>query len=342
MATRIYKNIIITADWHLTDKQDDSYRFGIFPWLANQCKKRSVTPIIILGDLTDQKDYHSAYLVTKIAEGFKELSKQTDIILLRGNHDFRDLNYPFFKFLETLTDSISYITEPTIDSIYSEDDTLFLPYEKEPHKTWSNLIRQDYFKGVKFIFLHQTFKGAVASNGVKLDGLSHRIFDHTKARIFSGDIHVPQRIGKVTYVGSPYRVHFGDTFKPRLLLLDDNEQDDLHFPCPNKHLLDITSPEECSDYDFLEPNDLVKIRLHLLRSQLSYWPKYKKEIEHYCDKLGVILSSLELKVKDNLMDLVDKKPKILTKEAAFENYCNRTKVDETFREIGKELMEISK
>jgi UDP-2,3-diacylglucosamine pyrophosphatase LpxH len=56
---------IITSDLHLTDRPQDEYRWGIFPWLVNQSKELEVENLFILGDLTDFKDKHSAKIILK-------------------------------------------------------------------------------------------------------------------------------------------------------------------------------------------------------------------------------------------------------------------------------------
>ena len=58
--------ILVIGDLHLTDQPKDAYRFGIFKWIKKQIEKHQPEYTVILGDLTDKKDKHSAGLVNRI------------------------------------------------------------------------------------------------------------------------------------------------------------------------------------------------------------------------------------------------------------------------------------
>ena len=49
-------------------------------------------------------------------------------------------------------------------------------------------------------------------NGFSLEGYESKKMDKCSATIIAGDIHVPQLVGNVEYVGSPYRIRFNDAF----------------------------------------------------------------------------------------------------------------------------------
>src|SRR6266700_4274826 len=102
---------ILVGDLHLTDRAQDNYRFKIFDWIRQQQDKHPVAATFLAGDLTDQKDRHSATLVNKIVGGLLKLKRPVYIVM--GNHDYRDPKNPFFKFLNHI-DGLTFVTKPRI------------------------------------------------------------------------------------------------------------------------------------------------------------------------------------------------------------------------------------
>ncbi len=330
---------IITTDLHLTSKPEDVYRFGLFPWLMEKCQKHKVGYVFILGDLTDLKDNHSSKLVTDIVHYLTNLAKFAKVVILKGNHDYIDPNYPFFGFVNRM-EGIRFITMPGVFTFpFRVDKFLMLPHSKDPLEDWGKLS----FKGIDYIMLHQTIKGSLASNGQEMDGLKKIIFKRAKARIYSGDIHVPQTIGNVEYVGSPYHVHFGDTFKPRVLLVSGATQRDLHYPTVCKHTIRINHPDKLRDWPNLHPKDQVKVRLSLGREEYVDWQKHKRQVVDICKELDLDLYGVELEGRN----INQKKSKAKQEEMnyisdpneVFDKFCTRHKVSKYVRGIGSKLIE---
>ncbi len=330
---------LIISDLHLTDRPQDEYRFGIFPWVIKQTKKYNIDILEILGDLTDQWDNHPARLVNRIVRELFEVSMHIKHVrILKGNHDYVSPNNPFFEFLTDIP-GIIFIKNPMI----IDRDSFYLPHVRDVS------ILDGYKKEIntaKYIFMHQTMYGAVASNGYELPGLDPEIFKRTKAKIYSGDIHVPQILGKVTYVGSPYTVHFNDTFYPRALYIDDKGQETvLNFDdCLIRRTLTIESMDDIYRNNELRPGDQVKIKMKLPQEEMVSWPYYRKEILKVCEelKLQVFGVKLELNKKksnrvrlDNKNDYrkVSKDPiQILT------GYCKKNEISWDLKQAGKRLI----
>ena len=231
---------LITSDLHFTDSPNTSYRWGLFPWLHEQIKKHHVKTLLILGDLTDQKDRHSSELVNKIVKHLNELPID-DVKILCGNHDWLVRGQEFFRFLNSFP-HLQFITSPWEDDDVHGESAFFLPYSKNPVEDWKGMDFSHY----SWLFMHQTIKGAVASNGQVMDG--ETLPPLNAAQVYSGDIHVPQVISGVTYVGSPMAIHFGDNFKPRAILLDRNGvEHDLHFETIKRVVIKVTSLQGCQD-----------------------------------------------------------------------------------------------
>lgn len=329
---------LITSDLHLTDRDDDSYRWSIFPWIENQVEKKKIDSVFILGDLTDQKDKHSAKLVNMLFDNIFSLSNKCYVVLLRGNHDCIDPNTPFFRFLNEFAD-LDYFWEPDF-GVFGDDKFLCLPHSRNPKEEWKDIN----FNDLDYIFAHQTFNGAVSSNGYTLEGVNTSMFKGVNAKIFSGDIHVPQKVGPVTYVGSPYRIKFGDNFNPRVLVVDGADIEELHFPCLSKHVVHLSDPYDIFDtkYKHIKKGDMVKVKLRIPRSKFVDWEKYKHEIEHNCWELQVKLCGIELEKtktrkrlgENNQMSDSD----IVSSDELFKEFCEINKVPENLRKTGLSLL----
>lgn len=282
---------LITSDVHFTARPADEYRWGLWPWLRKQCEKERAQSLLILGDLTDSKDYHCAELVNRIVKEVKAtLVCVPAIYILMGNHDFLRRGHPFFGFLSAL-EGVHFIDKP-LDTTGHGEAALFLPYTKTPLKDWAGFDFSHY----RWVFIHQTVNGSIASNGQKMDG---DLFPDMSAagKIYSGDIHLAQTVSGVEYVGSPYHVHFGDAFKPRSLLLDSfGRAVDLHFRTTSRITLDAGAMDlgRLSDLHRLRTGDQVKIRIHLGADELHEWHAIKRLAADEMKKAGVDLFGIEL------------------------------------------------
>lgn len=277
---------LIVTDLHLTDDPSTEYRWGLFPWLNEQIKEHRVRSLLVLGDVTDAKDAHRSALVNRVVSSFSSL-RIDDITILAGNHDWLKQGEEFFRFLNLLP-NIKFITQPYEDFTKGGPLAYFLPYSKNPYKDWSGMDFSHY----DLLFMHQTIKGAVASNGQEMDG--EELPDFSGPRVYSGDIHVPQTIGGLTYVGSPYHVHFGDNFKPRAILLDRNGvEHDLHFETIKRVVIKATSLQELRRKR-LRAGDQVKLRVELSEAEKHQWHRIRREAVEYLEACQVSVHGVEL------------------------------------------------
>ncbi|MDE2589219.1 MAG: metallophosphoesterase, partial [Patescibacteria group bacterium] len=215
------------SDWQLTDNPRDRYRTD---WVVNELPrlvdKYQPDQLLVLGDITESKDSHPATLVNEVVEIFYQLSKQCEVVILQGNHDFLHKDSPFFQFLIRF-DNIRWIANPTVT-----DNCLYLPHTRNYKKDWEALD----FAGHDFIFAHNLFQGTKV-NGQKLSGIPTNIFPDDSMCI-SGDVHEPQTVDVVTYVGSPFTTDFGDDFQSRVLLLDHLSVKSIKVYGPQKRIIE--------------------------------------------------------------------------------------------------------
>ena len=332
---------LLATDLHFTDDEDDAYRWGIIDFLIEQATTHKVNQLFILGDVTDKKNYHSADLVNKVVEAINKLGSHMDVTILKGNHDYIDPNTPFFGFLSTK--SIAFVKE--IEAYEIEDAyCLFLPHTFNPDEEWDDEVEAAVMNA-DFVFLHQCIEGSKASNGMPMEGYNSNMFKETEARVYSGDIHVPQVIKGVTYVGSPYHVHFGDSFEPRVMLIDGDTEKDLHFSTISKRTIELHDVEKLRNY-YLKPDDRVKVRLKLTKSEFVEWENKKKRIQEICDELGVRLHSTEIievkKVvvkddKDSTEEPQEDKT-TLTNAQIFKAFCEKEGIEDDLAGFGEQFM----
>lgn len=289
--------LLLAADIHLNEKPRDQDRWNLFGWLHKMAIKHSVSHVLFLGDMTDEKDRHPAELVNKLVRNLHELSQRTNVIFVKGNHDYINEASPFFAFTQ-MVGNVTFVNEPLHTDLTIEGKKvpcLLLPSTRDYKESWNKLN----FSDVQLVFTHQTFDGAKTENGTELSGIPPSYFADFKGQVYSGDIHVPQRVAKnITYVGAPYRVKFGDTFTPRCLLVQRKGTADLHFPGKARELIEISGKDVGylkDKVEHLKLGDQVKLRVFLSRKNYPDWPAIKKQAQEVITSSGLELCGTELK-----------------------------------------------
>ncbi len=321
---------LLTGDIHLTSRPKDEYRWQIFPWLKQRVEKKGIENIILLGDICDQKDHHPARLVNRLFDEIAALREVAAVYAIEGNHDYIDKALPFFKFLGLMT-------EPKAQKL-GDKQVLFLPNTNRWKADWKGID----FNAYDLILCHQTFSGAKSSNGFELEhGVPPAVFgeDRTNAVVVSGDVHVPQKIGRITYCGSPHPVHFGDSFEPRVLFYDDGELRSLKRSTIKKAVITIREFEELKQHD-LTADDQVKVIVMLKRAQFCDWQEIRQDVIEWADRHGIILHGVELKERTGQRRerLEMKAPDRASSEDIFAAFCEAKAIDPSLIEVGLSLL----
>ena len=340
--------ILLTSDWHLTDKPRDAYRFKFLSWLGEFMEKEGVDAVCMLGDLTDSKDRHSGKFITQVTSALCRLAAICPLVILRGNHDCLDPAYPTFGFLDRLPNMYFVQGAQLLEfGVGREATQVFLTAHRRGDVDWADLIHQngllEQLIPPSLFLIHQTLAGAVASNGFKLEGIDPKSFGGKHPfQIFSGDIHVPQTLGRVTYVGSPYHIHFGDTFAPRLLLWTPRKITSVEWKeGPSRHVWTVTDPNNLRTMKS-KKGDQVKVRLSLPRSLYADWAQYQQAVEEECEQLGVELIGVSLvpqepgkggSIEKKASDLPSLSPKDIVTD-----FAKRENLDRPTTQIGKQLV----
>lgn len=322
---------LITSDLHLTDRPRDAYRFGLFPWLAKEQARHNVTATFILGDLTDQKDKHSATLVNRLVD--EMIGLRPPVFLLKGNHDFIDPANPFFKFLSCV-EGIEFVTQPTL---IPEQNVALIPHQPDQaaFDAACTIILEESWG----VMCHATFEGAIAETGAHLAGLQASLVAAKRPLgLWAGDVHKPQRCGPVTYVGSPYHVRFGDDYTPRVLLVKGGKEQNLYFPAPHKWALTVRGEDEILNNEDLRRGDQVRLTVELAREEAVEWSAHKQRVLAACKEVGLEVYGCELKVnsskrRDRTTLKAAKSP-----EEVLAAFCQAENVATGVKKVGMELI----
>ena len=291
--------MLLISDLHFTDKAADAYRFEIFDWVRRHYKRTRDKNLLILGDLTDSKDHHSAALVNRIVNGLLMLTDLgMEVFVLKGNHDYIDPLTPYFKFIDNF-EYVTYITSPKA-MLIEGNVCLFLPHSRNPIEDWkkSKLVRE-YTTSAEYVFMHESVLGSVTSSGYEMEvGLPPSYFKKFTGEVISGDIHCPQTIGPVTYVGTPYSIRYNDHYRGRALqILPDALVKELYPDIRGRWTVDVDSVRGFMDAIIELPTnvgDQVKVRYQLANVDRIHWDDIKKKLYMACKNLHVEIATVQI------------------------------------------------
>lgn len=303
-------------------------------------QKRKPDGIAILGDLTEGKDRHSAWLVNRVVHHLDALASIAPLMVMMGNHDYHNEGHPFFEFISKVR-NIAWVgrvsTHQQLPKKMAEafDGCLFLPHTRTYEKDWGAV----QMKGRRFIFAHNAFHGASSGFGHTVEGIPVSVFPKD-ARVIAGDIHVPQTLGPVTYVGAPYTVDFGDDYKPRLLsLAPDGGQHSISVGSfPQKRLVAIERPSDLiAQTKSFNPGDILKVRVTV--DDMSTWSQTHKKIVDWCTTHDLDAQRVEPVVTKHAVRKRHKLTSTQTDSELVTQYAKRTGLTDKTLAVGLKLMD---
>lgn len=277
-------SILLTTDWHLTDDADNEYRWEVFDILAEIITKETISLVVLAGDLSDRKDRHKGAFVNRVVAEISAVAYRVPFYILKGNHDQPLTGPAYWQFLNEI-EQVRFIDEPVVSN-----NCLFLPHSRNPVKDWHAHFFKMQFKA---ILMHQTVKGArdgaTILEGEPLPDLP------TDIPIYSGDIHVQQKIRNITYIGAPHPVRYGDSYPCRMLLLREDDlaiEKEIKLNPIQKTIVEITSLDDLKKFK-LHKADQVRIRFSMPAANLTEWPQIEQALEKWSAKAGVEVASIE-------------------------------------------------
>lgn len=333
--------VLVTADLHLSANPRDAYRHDFQKQLRAIVKKRKIDCVVICGDLTEEKDHHGAWLVNKVVEHIARLAKLCDVVIIKGNHDYVDEHSPFYEFTKRIRGVCWYGQSCDVPDLIPASLNKLGSVMIVPHIP--GLKRSPSSKQYDWVFTHLTFQGADVG-GRKVKGVPLDCFG--RAQVISGDIHVPQTMGKVTYVGAPYLVDFGDHYQPRILLLDKGMMKSLPVTGAQKRLVSIHTLKELEPGSTpirnVSPGDILKVRYLVTPENKADWQNIQKRIREWGDQFGVMIYTIQPVMLESLREQPRKKAlrKASTKddEALLRSYAKHRQIDERTLKVGLNLM----
>lgn len=280
--------IIVTGDLHFSANPRNAYRDAFIDWLYKYADKTDTTDIIILGDLTDAKDEHGAELVNRVVGHLHALSKQCRVHILTGNHDYVNAESPFFEFSRFIP-NVTWYSKPTVETL-GIGNCLFLPHTHNWKKEWPPHLKKRY---IDYVFTHCTVEGATGGFGHKLHGVPLDVFKNQR-QVISGDIHGPQKVGNVTYVGAPYTINFGDDYVGRILQIQNGKVESVRVFLPQKELLVADSLAELKirAKHQLRKGDIIKVEYNLKQHDQERWYDIKREIKEWGEERDYVMDSI--------------------------------------------------
>ena len=320
---------LITSDLQLSDLKRDEYRhLFVEQRLTKLVEKYQPDQLLLLGDLTEQKDNHPASLVNRIVKQIYNLSQICPIKILRGNHEYISIDHPFFEFVEKF-ENVKWYNYPE-----RSGNCYFLPHTRNYKEDWKDLD----FAGIKYVFTHNIFTGVCAANGHALSGIPPSIFPDG-IRVFSGDVHEPQTFGNITYIGAPFLCDFGDNYTPRIVLLDDDKVLSIKVGGAQKRLIDMNWSDPDDRPTYANPGDIVKIRINLEMKDVAQWAEIRAEVEDWAHKQQFVVNTIQPIVAYDPGERSSTiKHRSKSDDEYVEGYAKRLGIDKDTLKAGKELM----
>jgi len=213
---------IHTGDFHLgrpfTFKQQGNYYgknkrkelWAAFEFIIQFAKDMKIPLILIAGDLFDSVNV-LAMDVKRVAEAFGSL-KETQVVLITGNHDYHGDNSPYNKAIWPR--NVYIFKEDIFRSVYIETLNTEIfgmswvknQYRDFPERSFNSLSLDDTRYNI--LMAHGDVSGQGSYLPLDLKLLESKGFD----AIVLGHIHKPGNApGNVAYCGSPVPLNFGET-----------------------------------------------------------------------------------------------------------------------------------
>jgi DNA repair exonuclease SbcCD nuclease subunit len=185
--------------------------------------------IFILGDLFDNRNYLTLRIISFALDLFNKLEKEGfDILILGGNHDYRnnsDSEHTSLRILERYPNI--QIVKDTISYNFSDKNILIMPWVGN-HKTEHEILKKWAGK-VDYLFCHSELRGAKTNmRTVLTHGLT--VADYVAyPRVYSGHIHIYQKLDNFKFLGSPFHLDRNDKGNKKGLTIINFDNDTEEF-----------------------------------------------------------------------------------------------------------------
>ena len=205
--------VIITADWHFGHPERLDDLKWAFNKLLDYCVSNCIKKIMMLGDLTHNREYLTHDVSNVIAECFQRMCDLgIEMVLFPGNHDmFNRFNWeitslkPFKKFIN-LVENVSnfeYCGRKFWCVPFIESEQVYMKVVD----TVNDLASED-----DILLTHIGITNATYNMCFLIQNWSIVNFDKTKfSKVYAGHFHCHQKVGEKSYIpGSPIPFRFDE------------------------------------------------------------------------------------------------------------------------------------
>ena len=260
---------------------------GIANQVGELAKKFQVKRIFLLGDVFELKDRIPARIMILFAEAVAKFP--CPLVILKGNHDFAEDDYAPVRLLER-EGKVKFIAAPYINM-----EIAFLPYFRKYENFKEEWIKlHETIKGdtgfdvnVKLFLFHNTVSGAKFANNRKAEG-EFDLPTFANIRYLAGDIHLPQKVGPIQYLGSPYQVDFGEEGQDKFVYLYKSDIDlltSVELKYPKFVSVDISIINDIKQEDF--EGNYVRMTGEILKEKKEQAEECKKILESWNPKFVI-------------------------------------------------------
>jgi DNA repair exonuclease SbcCD nuclease subunit len=166
-------------------------------FVANMIAELQPDMVVNLGDIFNNQETISVKTLHGVHLGLRMIHKACGRIphfAIPGTHD----TYSEMQRIYSISPLQGYFTEIFTEVKYVQNDsTAFIPYMSNPEEFYKAITSLK--PSVKLVFCHHDFAGAKYENGHESESL---ISPQLPFTVMAGDIHLPQSVGSVIYVGS--------------------------------------------------------------------------------------------------------------------------------------------
>jgi len=208
--------IAVTADTHLTDKNEHPERYNSLNNILDKLSSEGINTLIIAGDLFDES-YQNYSEFDEITATYDNI----DFHIIPGNHDLK-INNKYFT-----SKNVEIYSSPTIKKL-DESGLIFffIPYKRDmtmgeviashfqklPRENWVLVGHGDWAGGIREL--------NPLEPGVYMPLCQKDITMFQPAQVFLGHIHKPIDEECICYPGSPCGLDITETGKRRFLVYD--------------------------------------------------------------------------------------------------------------------------
>lgn len=200
---------------------DNYFNDFLIPLIENNYKEGDY--LFILGDVYDNRTSINLSILNSSLDIFNKLSNILPIIIFPGNHDIFKKDDRSINSLRHLSyiNNITVFENPTLLNIHDDHDLLIVPWMNS--KKLELDVIQSLSKQPRYILMHTDFVGMKLNQYHSAEvGIEYQSID-SSSKVWSGHIHIQQRMKNVHMLGSPFQMTKSDANNEKGILLYDFE-----------------------------------------------------------------------------------------------------------------------